>query len=73
MAADFAAAFERYASHRATVGAPSRPVEAGGWFYVEVPVQTYGTMRDGTPFGSAGIVTLRRRQGGGDWRIYAKG
>ena len=69
----FAAHFERFASHGTTVGIPSEPVEAGGWLYVEVPVQTYGTMNDGTPFGSAGTVTLRRRERGGEWRIFTKG
>jgi hypothetical protein len=69
----FAAHFERFASHGVTVGTPSEPVEAGGWLYVEVPVHTYGTMRDGTPFGSAGTVTLRRREPGGEWRIFTKG
>lgn len=69
----FAAHFERFASHGVTVGTPSEPVEAGGWLYVEVPVHTYGTMRDGTPFGSAGTVTLRRREPAGQWRIFTKG
>ncbi len=69
----FAAHFERFASHGVTVGTPSEPAEAGGWLYVEVPVQTYGTMKDGTPFGSAGTVTLRRREPGGEWRIFTKG
>jgi hypothetical protein len=69
----FAAHFERFASHKATVGTPSQPAEADGWLYVEVPVQTYGTMKNGTPFGSAGTVTLRRRKSGGPWRIFTKG
>ncbi len=69
----FAAHFERFASHGVTVGTPSEPVEAGGWLYVEVPVHTYGTMKDGTPFGSAGTVTLRRRARDGEWRIFTKG
>ena len=69
----FAAYFERFATHGATVGTASAPVEAGGWHYVEVPVHTYGTTKDGVPFGSAGIVTLRRRVPGGEWRIFTKG
>ena len=71
-AAAFAAHFERFASHAVTVGTPSEPVEAGGWLYVEVPVHSYGTMKDGRPFGSAGTVTLRRKPGGA-WRIFTKG
>lgn len=69
----FAAHFEGYASHGATVGRQTEPVEAGSWLYVEVPVQTYGTMKDGTPFGSVGTVTLRRPKAGGDWRIFTRG
>jgi len=68
--ADFAANFDRYAEYRATIGTPSEPVESGGWDYVEVPVQPYGRMKDGSPIGSAGTVTLRRRAGGGEWRIF---
>ncbi len=69
----FAAHFEQFASHGVTVGTASEPVEAGGWLYVEVPVHTYGAMKDGTPFGSAGTVTLRRRKSGREWRIFTKG
>ena len=68
----FARSFERYAEYHATVGAPSEPVESGGWLYVEVPVQTYGRMKDGSPLASGGTVTLRRRPAG-DWRIFTKG
>ncbi len=69
----FADNFERYAEHSATIGAPSEPVQAGGWLYVEVPVHTYGAMKGGKPFGSGGTVTLRRRATGGEWRLYTKG
>lgn len=69
----FAAHFEGYASHGATVGRQSEPVQAGSWLYVEVPVQTYGSMKDGTPFGSVGTVTLRRPKAGGEWRIFTRG
>jgi hypothetical protein len=69
----FAAYFERFASHGVTVGTPSEPVEAGGWHYVEVPVHSYGMMKDGKVFGSAGTMTLRRRTQGGGWRIFTKG
>jgi hypothetical protein len=68
----FAANFERHADYRVTVGTPSRSVESGGWIYVEVPVQSYGRFKDGSPLASAGILTLRKREGG-QWRIFTKG
>jgi hypothetical protein len=68
----FTAHFQRFASHRATVGIPSREVPSGEWIYAEVPVHSYGIMSDGQPFGSAGTVTLRRPSDGGGWRIYTK-
>ena len=44
---------------------------------VEVPVQLYGRMKDGKPFGSAGTITLRRANdvpgataAQRRWRIY---
>jgi hypothetical protein len=74
-AAAFAANFERYAEHRATVGTPSEAVEGGDWLYVEVPVQTYGRLRSGETFGSAGTISLRRRKSdpNAQWRIYTSG
>ena len=69
----FAAHFDRFASHKVTIGKASEPAAGGDWLYVELPVQTYGTLRDGTPFGSAGTITLRRSKQGGPWRIYTKG
>lgn len=68
----FAGNFARYAAHQATIGRPSEPVQAGDWLYVEVPVQTYGQLKNGLPFGSAGTVTLRRKASGGAWRVYTK-
>lgn len=71
--------YARYADHNATVGMPG-PVEgAAGSLYVEIPVQLYGRLKTGTPFSSAGVVTLRRvndvpgstaeqRR----WRIYSR-
>jgi hypothetical protein len=56
----FAAGFTDYADYHATVGAPSEIQGAAGSLYVEVPVQLYGRMKNGKPFGSAGTVTLRR-------------
>jgi hypothetical protein len=68
----FTANFERHADYRVTVGTPSQPVESGGWIYVEVPVQCYGRFKDGSPLASAGMLTLRKREGG-QWRIFTKG
>ena len=68
----FKANFERHADYRVTVGTPSQPVESGGWIYVEVPVQSYGRFKDGSPLASAGMLTLRKREGG-RWRIFTKG
>lgn len=79
-AAEFAASFEQYAEYHAQVGAPSDIQGAAGSLYVEVPVQTYGRMKDGKPFSSAGTVTLRRSNNipGSTpeqrrWRIYTSG
>jgi hypothetical protein len=72
-AAEFAANFERYAEHHATIGTPSLVAEAGEWLYVEVPVQRYGKFRSGKTFANAGTVTLRRRKSGGEWRIFTSG
>lgn len=56
----FAANFAAYERYRATVGTPSRPVESGGWLYVEVPVMLDGAFKGGKSFGSAGSVSMRR-------------
>ena len=70
--ADFVASYGRYAEYRATVGTPSQPAAAGGFVYVEVPVQMYGRMNSGAPMASAGTMTLRRAVGepNARWRIY---
>jgi hypothetical protein len=67
----FAANFRSYRRYHADIGAPSRPVAAGGWIYVEVPVMITGRLRAGKSFGSSGSVTMRRREGGGGWAIHA--
>jgi len=67
----FAASFERYEDYRATVGTPSLPARQDGFVWVQVPVQLYGRMRDGRPFGSVGAVMMRRPGGGGGWRIVS--
>jgi hypothetical protein len=76
-AAKFAAGFAKYGEYHATVGAPSEIQGAAGSLYVEVPVQLYGRMKDGKPFGSAGTITLRRANdvpgataAQRRWRIY---
>lgn len=76
----FAASFDQYAEYHAQIGAPSDIEGAAGSLYVEVPVQTYGRMKDGKPFSSAGTVTLRRSNNipGSTpeqrrWRIYTSG
>ena len=70
----FADNFKAYSSYQADVGAPSEPVQARGWAYVEVPVMIRGNFRGGKPFSSAGSVTVRKaisgREAGGGWRIY---
>ncbi|HEY0413007.1 MAG TPA: hypothetical protein VGD66_07690 [Allosphingosinicella sp.] len=70
--ARFAANFKVYESYRAQVGAPSLPVRAGDWDYVEVPVMITGRLRGGRAFGSAGSVSLRRAHDGSDraWRVF---
>lgn len=72
-AAAFAAHFDRVATQRVTIGTPSEPVEFEDWLYVEVPIQTYGMMKNGDPIASAGTVTLRKGASGGAWRIFTKG
>jgi hypothetical protein len=66
--------FRAYDRHTVQVGQPSRPVEAKGWIYVEVPVMITGSFKGGKPFASAGSVTLRRGiEGSGNpdgWQIY---
>jgi hypothetical protein len=58
--AEFAAQFDRYREYHANIGAPGTVEGAAGSLYVEVPVQIYGRLADGTPFNAAGPATLRR-------------
>ena len=67
--AAFAASFDRYRDYRATVGVPSLPAEQDGTLWVDVPVQLYGRMRDGSPFGSVGRVTMKRPAGEQAWKV----
>jgi hypothetical protein len=57
---DFAAGFARYAEYHAEVGAPGEIDAGAGQRYVTVPIQTYGRVKDGTPFRAAARVTLHR-------------
>jgi hypothetical protein len=73
----FAANFAAYDRYQVTLGHPTEPVEAGGWRYVEVPIQILGTLKGGKGFGSVGSITMRRATAataGGDrargWQIY---
>jgi hypothetical protein len=72
----FAKNFAGYERYRVTLGPATRPVEANGWLYVEVPIQITGRIKGGKPFGSVGSVTMRRaapgsgRDEAGGWRIY---
>lgn len=77
---EFVESFARYAEYHATVGAPGQMQGAAGSSYVEVPVQTYGRLKSGEPFSSAGTVTLRRvndvpgsTAAQRRWRIYSRG
>lgn len=44
----------------ANIGAPGKVEGGAGSLYVEIPVQLYGRLKDGKPFNSRGIMTLRR-------------
>lgn len=59
-AADFAADFGRYREYHANIGRPGAIEGAAGLLHIEVPVQIYGRLADGTPFNAAGPATLRR-------------
>lgn len=76
----FARNFAAYERYRVTLGPASIPVEAGGWAYVEVPIQIYGRLRGGGSFGSGGTVSMRRAAGAAgataaerEWHIYTGG
>ena len=56
----FAAGFGKYAAYHANVGAPGRIDAGAGQRYVTVPVQAYGTLKNGSAFNLRGDVTLHR-------------
>ena len=66
--------FKAYARYDVQVGRASRPVRAGDWLFVEVPVMITGSFKGGRTFGNAGRVTMRRavsaESGDGGWRVY---
>ena len=72
----FAQNFAAYDRYQVTLGHPTEPAEAGGWSYVEVPIQILGTLKGGKGFGSVGSITMRRATTAKaspaqrDWHIY---
>lgn len=66
----FAANFAGYERYSVLVGAPSQPVEADGFAYVQIPVMITGRFKGGKPFGSSGNVMARRSASGGDHGWY---
>lgn len=59
-AAEFAAAYDKYAEIHSEVGAPGDAEGAAGSIYVEIPFRLYGKLTNGKPFNLIGPVTLRR-------------
>lgn len=62
MSADaFGASFAKYSAYHANIGAPGRVDAGAGQRYVTVPVQAYGTLKNGNrPFNMLGSITLHR-------------
>ena len=73
---DFAARLDAYREAHANIGEPGDPEGAAGSIYVEVPVQLYGRLRDGSEFNARGTVLRRVNDVPGStaeqrrWRIY---
>lgn len=67
-----AANFRPYERYEVQLGAPGRPVRAGGFLFVDMSVMITGAFKGGKSFGSVGRVTMRRPVEGGDggWRVY---
>jgi hypothetical protein len=57
---EFTAGFGKYAQYHANIGKPGDTEGGAGSIYVDVPVQIYGRLTDGTPFNLLGTVSLRR-------------
>lgn len=58
--AQFAAAYDKYATIHSEVGRPANMEGAAGSSYITVPFRLYGTLKSGGPFNLAGPLTLRR-------------
>lgn len=59
-AAQFAAAYDKYATIHSEVGRPADMEGAAGSSYITVPFRLYGTLKSGGPFNLVGPLTLRR-------------
>ena len=58
--AQFAAAYDKYATIHSEVGKPADMEGAAGSVYITVPFRLYGTLKSGGPFNLVGPLTLRR-------------
>jgi hypothetical protein len=69
----FVANYRRYADYGATVVPPAPAVEADGRLWVNLQVQLYGRMVDGSPVANVGSITMRRSLAGPreeqEWKI----
>lgn len=70
---DFAANYARYARYDAQVAYASPPARNAEAMFVTVQVQLTGTMQDGSPFGTVGTITMRRKLSGSaaerQWKV----
>ena len=57
---EFASLLARYREVHANIGAPADSEGAAGSIYIDVPVQLYGRLKDGTESNARGTMTLRR-------------
>ena len=76
--AEFSAAYDRFAEIHSEVGAPGDMEGAAGSTYVNIPFRLYGKLKNGKPYNSVAIATLRRvndvlgsTQLQRSWRIYS--
>jgi hypothetical protein len=72
--ARFVANFRAYESYHAQLGAAGGPATQGDFDFVEVPVMTTGRFVGGKPFGTSGLVMVRRARSGADrsWHVLAR-
>lgn len=59
-AAEFVAAYDKYAEIHSEVGKPGDSEGAAGSIYIDVPFRLYGKTKDGKAFNMVGTMTLRR-------------